>query len=181
MTATADGGTPAFRLRPVGPRDLDAYVAMRCDPAMTVDLSGPQPVEEMPAKVARDVEAMAADRDWVWMVEVDGDAGADGTRGPRVAGSVALWAHEEGGETISEIGWMVLTAFQGRGLARAAVRAVLDLAREDGRWGPVHAYPRVSNAASNALCRSLGFALVGTEEFDYRGVTAASHHWVITP
>lgn len=168
--------TIGFRLRPVAPTDVDAYVAMRCDPAMTVELSGPQPVEEIPAKVARDVEATAADRDWVLMVEV-----TQGEHAGRVAGSVALWRHDEGGEVISEIGWMVLPAFQGQGLARAAVRAVLDRARADGRWGEVHAYPRVSNAASDALCRSLGFAHVGTEEFEYRGVVATSHHWVIRP
>jgi RimJ/RimL family protein N-acetyltransferase len=37
-----------------------------------------------------------------------------------VAGSVALWSHDEDdGEPITEIGWMVLPEFQGRGHAAA--------------------------------------------------------------
>ena len=38
-----------------------------------------------------------------------------------VAGSVTLWSHdEEDGEPVTEIGWMVLPEFQGRGLATRA-------------------------------------------------------------
>ncbi|MGH2765208.1 MAG: GNAT family N-acetyltransferase [Actinomycetota bacterium] len=41
------------------------------------------------------------------------------------AGTVCIWDHDWNGERISEIGWMVLPAFQGRGLATAAVRSIL--------------------------------------------------------
>ncbi len=34
-----------MRLRDVVPDDVDAYVRMRCDPAMTSDLGGPLPRE----------------------------------------------------------------------------------------------------------------------------------------
>jgi RimJ/RimL family protein N-acetyltransferase len=66
-----------------------------------------------------------------------------------VAGNVVLWSHDEGGEPVSEIGWMVLPEFQGRGLGKRAVRMLLELALVDGRWGLVHAFPATSNAPSN--------------------------------
>ena len=39
--------------------------------------------------------------------------------------------HDEHGEVINEIGWMVLPEFQGRGLGRSATDAILDKARHD--------------------------------------------------
>ena len=42
---------------------------------------------------------------------------------------------------MSEIGWMVLPEFQGRGIAKTAVRMLLELAGEQERWGLVHAFP----------------------------------------
>jgi len=66
-----------------------------------------------------------------------------------------------------EIGWAVLPAFQGRGLATAATALALDRAREEGSRRFVHAYPSVDNPASNALCRRLGFELLGDDEFEF--------------
>ena len=82
---------------------------------------------------------------------------------------------------MSEIGWMVLREFQGRGIGKAAVRAILDRARRDGRWGVIHAYPSVTNDPSNGICRSLEFALVETTDFDYKGESMRCNHWQIDP
>ena len=38
------------------------------------------------------------------------------------------------GTELSEIGWMVLPEFQGQGVGKRAVRAVLELARDEDRW-----------------------------------------------
>ncbi len=46
--------------------------------------------------------------------------------------------------------------YRGRGIAPAAVVAMLDIARAAGETLPVHAYPRVDNPASNAVCRKAG-------------------------
>jgi hypothetical protein len=51
-------------------------------------------------------------------------------------------------------------------------------ADHDGRWGAVHAFPGVTNAASNALCRNHGFSLVGEDTFDYRGRRLRYNHWI---
>jgi RimJ/RimL family protein N-acetyltransferase len=134
-----------MRLRDVELGDVSAYVRMRCDPVMMAELGGPLPREGIKDEVARDVQAAAAGEEWIKMI-VPSETAPD-----TVAGTVALWSHDEdGGEPITEIGWMVLPEFQGRGLAKQAVRMLLELADDDGRWGLVHAFPATTNTASAA-------------------------------
>ncbi|WP_030244980.1 GNAT family N-acetyltransferase [Streptomyces sp. NRRL S-350] len=162
-------------LRDVEYGDLDAYVRMRCDPAMMAELGGPLPREGMAAKVQRDVRRAAAGTDWTKMIVPD-EAEPD-----VVAGTVALWPHDTDGERISEIGWMVLPEFQGRGLAKQAVRTVLGLARDDSRWGLIHAFPATTNGPSNGICRSLGFRFVGRQDVTFAGRVLVTNHWTIDP
>lgn len=163
-----------MRVRNVSPADVDAYVRMRCDEAMTADLGGPQRAEEMPDKVRRDVAEVMADTSWILMIIDDEDP-------TRVAGTVTLWFQSEDGPPYAEIGWMVLPEFQGRGLAKAAVKEVLRRAARDGRWGTIHAFPSVGNAPSNALCQSLGFDLVGQEDLVYANTSLRVNHWTTDP
>ena len=147
-----------MRLRKVELGDVDAYVRMRCDPVMMAELGGPLPREGIEEKVASDAKAAADDTSWIVMIVPD-EGQPD-----VVAGSVALWSHEVAGEPLSEIGWMVLPEFQGRGLAKRSVRMLLDRAEADGRWGSIHAFPAVTNGPSNGICRSLGFTLLGERD-----------------
>jgi len=163
------------RLRDVELGDLDAYVRMRCDPAMMAELGGPLPREGVEDKVARDVREAAAGTEWIKMIVPD-EAAPD-----VVAGNVALWTHDEGGEQMSEIGWMVLPEFQGRGLGKRAVRMLLELARDDGRWGLVHAFPATTNAPSNGICRSLGFRFAGERDVTFADRVLRTNHWIINP
>ncbi len=162
-------------LRNVEAGDVEAYVRMRCDPVMMAELGGPLPSSGMAEKVARDVEDVAADISWIKMIV------PDQARPYEVAGTVAIWAHESDGGLVSEIGWMVLPEFQGRGLAKRATRALLERAAEEDRWGRVHAYPAIANGPSNGICRSLGFCLLGEVGVDFAGRRLRSHHWVINP
>ncbi|NUP52896.1 MAG: GNAT family N-acetyltransferase [Catenulispora sp.] len=159
-------------LRNVELSDLDAYVAMRCDPLMMAELGGPQALADIAPKVAKDVADAAADRHWIKMVALDAE------HPEVVAGTVTLWRNSHGGEEFSEIGWMVLTEYQGKGVGKRAVAMVLDAARADGRWGPIHAFPGVGNGGSNGICRSLGFELLGEEEIEFAGRPFRSNHWV---
>jgi len=61
---------------------------------------------------------------------------------------------------VYETGWFVLPAFQGRGIATAATALVVDQVRAEQRHRFLHAFPSVENAASNAVCRKLGFTLL---------------------
>jgi RimJ/RimL family protein N-acetyltransferase len=170
------GKEQQLRLRDVELGDVSAYVRMRCDPVMMAELGGPLPREGIEEKVARDVQAAVTGDEWIKMI-VPGEAASE-----VVAGSVALWSHDEDdGEPITEIGWMVLPEFQGRGLAKRAVRTLLELARDDGRWGLVHAFPATTNGPSNGICRSLGFSFAGERDVTFAGRVLRSNHWVIDP
>jgi RimJ/RimL family protein N-acetyltransferase len=165
---------PLVVLRSVEAGDAEVYIRMRCDPAMMGELGGPRPRDEVLAKVQRDVARAQDDTDWILMIIPQATA-------PEVAGSVVVWTNREHGEPFTEIGWMVLPEFQGHGVAKAAVRTVLERARLDGRWGDVHAFPSVTNGPSNGICRSLGFALLGEESIEFMGQRFVSNHWVANP
>jgi RimJ/RimL family protein N-acetyltransferase len=155
--------------------DVDAYVRMRCDPAMMAELGGPRPRQGIEEKVQRDVQDAASDTAWIKMIIPD-----EATPGV-VAGTVTLWSHDRDDEHISEIGWMVLPEFQGHGLGKLAVRALLTLARNEDRWGLVHAFPPPTNAPSNGICRSLGFTFVEERGLTFAGRVMRANHWIIDP
>ena len=89
------------------------------------------------------------------------------------AGSVVFWAHAIRDEPALEIGWSVLPAFQGRGIATRAAARCLEIAAAETGYRTIHAFPSVDNAASNAVCRKLGFELMETSEFEY-----PAGHWM---
>ena len=164
-----------FTLRDVEPADLDAYIRMRCDPVMMAELGGPLPRDGIAEKIARDTAATASNQAWILMIVPDGSHGTD------VAGSVIVRASDDDDPAASEIGWMVLPAYQGRGYGKAAARAVLERARNEHRWGPIHAHPAITNKPSNGICRSLGFTLLGETDTVYAGRTLRTNHWKINP
>lgn len=160
-------------LRDVTADDYPLWVAMQCDPAMMFHLGGPQPLENMPRIFQNNLTSSADGSAWVFVVMSDEEP-------PRPAGSTVIWQSGHGDDRYNEMGWMILPAFQGQGLATRAVRATLDKARAEGRWDVVHAFPVVTNAASNAVCRKAGFTLV--EEalaFEYSGRSLSCNHWQI--
>lgn len=156
-------------LRPITRGDLPLYEELLVDPATMAELGGPLPRHGLADKLGRIVEEVEAGRTW-YSVIVPED-GAD------PAGTVCVWSHDWNGKEINEIGWMVLPRFQGRGLATRAVRAVLRRAGGEARWDVIHAFPAVTNAPSNAICRKTGFSLVGQAEIDYAGRTLRCNHW----
>jgi RimJ/RimL family protein N-acetyltransferase len=93
-------------------------------------------------------------------------------------GWVGFWESEWDGEPAWECGWSVLPEAQGRGVATAAAALMLEEARRRRRLRWVHALPSVDNAASNALCRTLGLELVGETEVEYpKGHMMRSNDW----
>src|SRR5436190_21998210 len=104
-----------MELRPLTRKDFRLYERVYTDRRMWAELGGVVE-QDMAAKLERDVASVEADRHLVLVISTD-----DGT----AAGTAALWDHEWEGETIEEIGWMVLPEHQGRGLANAAVGEAL--------------------------------------------------------
>jgi RimJ/RimL family protein N-acetyltransferase len=128
-------------------------------PQMKEHLGGVEPEDRLVARHERILAYERAGRGRMFLITVASP--------PRVAGSVGYWQREWHGETVWEIGWQVLPEFQGLGLAATATTAALRRAAEqDGpRW--VFAYPKATNGASNAVCRRVGFQLLGEDEFEY--------------
>jgi RimJ/RimL family protein N-acetyltransferase len=72
----------------------------------------------------------------------------------------------------------VIPAFQGHAIATEATARLLDKARAERRLRFVHAYPKVENAPSNAICRKLSFELLGEIEFEYpKGTFIRCNDW----
>lgn len=94
-------------------------------------------------------------------------------------GSVGYWNKDWAGTDVYETGWSVATPYQGRGIASRALAACLRHAAENGDRGEMVAFPRIDNAASNALCRAAGFTFRGEENFEYpKGTPIRVNAWV---
>jgi RimJ/RimL family protein N-acetyltransferase len=148
------------RLEPWGPGDSALLRECFGDPAMMAHLRGPESEEKLAERQNR-YEAEGSNQ---FKIVEDG-AGV---------GWVGFWERES---QVYEIGWAVVPAFQGRGIARAATSQVLEIARRTGGRRFIHAYPSVDNAPSNALCAGLGFELLGTNEFEYQGTVMRCNDW----
>ncbi len=161
-----------MELRPVTKDDLPLYEAIYCDPAMMQHLGGPLPRENVPRILDNVLRSIDRGEAWAFKILL-------GNESDQVAGNISLWQHDEGVERINEIGWTVLPAFQGRGIATKALHAVLDMARTRQRFSVIHAYPGIDNAASNALCHRAGFELLGAEDVHYANTILRCNHWRI--
>jgi RimJ/RimL family protein N-acetyltransferase len=93
-------------------------------------------------------------------------------------GTAAYWQIEHGGRPVLECGWFVFVPYQRRGYAGRALRLLLDDAAVRGGRDTMFAFPRVDNAASNALARSVGFVNTGEEDGEYpKGVPIRVNAW----
>jgi RimJ/RimL family protein N-acetyltransferase len=159
-TSTSDGANQnATQLEPWSEDDLALDQQMLGDPQMTRYLGGPESAEHIAQRHARKLRLpdTGAGRTFRIVLQATGEA----------VGSVAYWDDSWHGEDIYQIGWMVLTAFQGRGIASAATAQAIVQARADGKHRFLHAFPAVENGPSNGICRKLGFTLVESFESEY--------------
>ncbi len=158
--SSSDGANQnAVQLVPWSKDDLALDKQMLGDPEMTRYLGGPESAEQIAQRHARKLRFpdTGAGRMFKIVLQTTGEA----------AGSVGYWENAWHGETIYEIGWLVLPAFQGRGIASAATAQAIVQARADGKHRFLHAFPSVENGPSNGICRKLGFTLVEVFEAEY--------------
>jgi RimJ/RimL family protein N-acetyltransferase len=156
-------------LRPWAAGDLGLLERLLGDPGTTQHLGGPA----TPAAIrARHERYLAADpaRHGLYAIVLGPEAEA--------VGWVGYWESEWQGEAVWECGWHVVAEHQGRGVATRATALLLDRARRHGVHRHMHAFPSVDNVASNALCRTLGFTLLGEAEVEYPvGTLVRSSTW----
>jgi RimJ/RimL family protein N-acetyltransferase len=150
-------GETTVTIEPWGSGDLPLLQRLMGDPRMTEHLGGPESPEKLRERQSR-YEDTDGDGRMLKIVEEPSGAGA---------GWVGYWTRQWNEEPVYEIGWMVVPEFQGRGVAVAATTQAVQLARGDGGHRFMHAFPKVSNVASNSICRKLGFELRQTCEFEF--------------
>jgi RimJ/RimL family protein N-acetyltransferase len=138
--------------------DLPLLERLMGDPAMTEHLGGPESPEKIRERHER-YSRLDPERGQTFVI----------VAGPErlSAGSVGYWEREVDGETVWETGWSVLPEFQGRSLATLGTGILIDRVRQVGKHRYLHAYPAVDNPPSNAICRKLGFTLLGAFDFEY--------------
>ncbi|MFG2723445.1 GNAT family N-acetyltransferase [Streptomyces sp. NPDC048416] len=171
MSDTTREVPPPIRLEAWSDRDL-GLLRRKNAPEMTDHLGGPEPEEKVLSRHDRytAMSAGPATEGRMFKVVLDGTG--------ETVGSVGYWPRIEQGEPVYETGYGILPEFRGRGLAVAALRAVVAEARAAGGRRELHAYPSVGHAASNATCRAAGFALAGEVEFEYPpGTWIRSNDW----
>ncbi|MFI9007005.1 GNAT family N-acetyltransferase [Actinosynnema sp. NPDC053489] len=158
MTTTA--------LRPWSEGDLGLLRRLNA-PELTTHLGGPETDDRV---VERHGRYLVPGDGRMFRVEVGGTP----------AGAVGYWARSWRDEEVWEVGWSVLPEFQGRGVASAAARAVVEAARAEGTRREAHAFPSADHAASNGVCRRAGFALLGEVDFEYPpGRWMRCHDWAV--
>jgi RimJ/RimL family protein N-acetyltransferase len=155
---------PAISLMPGRDVDLPLFRRLLGDPSMSEDLGGPETPEKIANRLARSV----ADPTRLFKVVVDGQD----------VGFAGYWERSWRDEEIFELGWSVLPAHQGRGIAKQAAAHAAGFACAETPERLVHAFPNVDNAASNALCKGAGFTLLGPCLFEYPpGHTMECNDW----
>jgi len=154
------------RLEPWGEGDF--WLLRRANsPEMTVHLGGPESEEKLAERHRRYLEVGPGQMYRVVLAE-SGEA----------VGTVGFWEREWRDGMVWETGWGVLPEFQGRGLAVAAAREVVEATRAAGEHRYVHAFPKAANTPSNSVCRRAGFTLLGPVDFEYpKGNPITSNDW----
>ncbi len=145
----------AVRIEPWGAGDLPLLEKVLGDSAMMEHLGGPESPEKIAERHGRYEQAGSGQ----FKIVVGALSEA--------VGWVGYWERTWRDEEIYEIGWSVIPALQGRGIAGLATAQAIAIAAAEGKHRFLHAFPSVENPASNAICRKLGFTLLEECEFEY--------------
>jgi RimJ/RimL family protein N-acetyltransferase len=103
--------------------DLPLLEKLMGDPHMMAYLGGPETPEQIRKRHQRYLLLSETDHMFVilWGPESD------------VSGSIGYWERNWRDQRVFEMGWFVLSAFQGRGIATKAGEAVIEQARLDNK------------------------------------------------
>jgi RimJ/RimL family protein N-acetyltransferase len=139
-------------------------------PAMTEHLGGPETPEQVRVRHEKYLAAVRDGGSRPFAVLDDDDP----------VGWIGWWPTEHEGAAAVEAGWFTIPRAQGRGIASAALRLLIaDVAAAVPAGTVLTAVPDEGNAASNAVCRTAGFSLTGSETQTYRGATLHMNVWTL--
>lgn len=136
--------------------DENLTVRLECDPELMRYIGGPRSEAEIRATHRRRLALMAQGEARMYKIVSD--------TSKEVLGTIGIWKIGGQDPHSYEMGWIVLAEHQGKGIATEAARLIVAQARSDPEVRFVHAFPPVTNAASNAIARKIGMENQG--EFD---------------
>ena len=148
-----------IELAPWSDRDLWVVERFLSDPEMMAHLGGAQSREQILDAHARYLETARSGTGAMFTVVVRPDS--------EVVGNIGYWDKPWRDELVYETGWMIFPEYQGKGLASAALAALIARVRLQHARRFLHAFPEVGNGPSNALCRRAGFTNLGELDFEY--------------
>jgi len=146
-------------LQPWSDEDLPLIQKLMSNPDVMEYLGGPESLEQIASRHQRYVHLSENGTDHMFKIVWGPDA--------EPVGKIGYWKKNWRDQVVYEMGWMVLPAYQGHGIATKAGQEVIRLARSENHFSVVHAFPSVLNLASNAICRKLGFSLLEECQFEY--------------
>jgi RimJ/RimL family protein N-acetyltransferase len=138
------------RLEPWGEDDLPLLEQLLGDPAMTEHLGGPESPEKIVERQARYVKAESG------LFKIVHEETGEGV------GWVGYWDKTWREQAVYEIGWAVLPAFHGRGIAGTATAQAIAEARFEQRHRFVHAFPRSTTRRRTRSAGSLASRCSGS-------------------
>jgi len=148
-----------MRLVPITAEDEDLTVRLECDAQLMRYIGGSRPEADVRATHKRRLDLMEKGEARMYKIVAD-DSG-------EVLGTIGIWKIDWKSPQAYEMGWIVLPEHQGKGVATQAAGLIISQARSDPEVHSVHAFPAVTNPASNAVARKIGMQNQG--EFDNEG------------
>ncbi len=146
-------------LEPWSEDDLPLIMKLMSDPKVMSHLGGTETTEQIERRNKRYAHLSEEGIDQMFKVLLEPNH--------EPVGKIGFWKKNWRDQLVYEMGWMILPEYQGQGIATKAGAAVIELLRKDPRFPFIHAFPSVSNPASNAICRKLGFSLLEECQFEY--------------
>ena len=142
-----------------GNEDLPLIQKLMSDPQVMEHLGGPESTEQIERRHQRYADLPEDGIDHMFKILWGPDF--------EPVGKIGYWKKNWHDQMVYEMGWMVLPAYQGHGIATTAGRLIIDRIRVDRQFPFIHAFPSISNPASNAICAKLGFSLIKECQFEY--------------
>jgi len=146
-------------LRPWSNEDRCVLERTLGNPAMMEHLGGAETADQIARRHERYLHEPSTERGGMFTITLRADSA--------VVGTIGFWATTWQGELVYEAGWMVLPEYAGRGIATLAASMIVARASAEPQYRSLHAFPSVSNLASNAVCRKAGFTNRGECTFEY--------------
>lgn len=144
--------TDRLRLRSLDSGDAGRLAILRSSPEVNRYLDRPKLIDtkEAEAFVAKISTGIAGQKWLYWALCPKGQQ--------KLIGTICLWNFSED-RTLAEIGYELLSAWQGQGLMDEALKAVLKYAFEHTSLQTIEAFTRPMNRASTLLLERNGFRL----------------------